>query len=188
MNVDLLMWEKLNKLNEETNKTVINGITFEIGEYSIDLRHDTRIEVDLYKSTYAVATLRLDYADILEDAKFIWEPDGDPTYADFGSQRVLYDDGKGELERVEIAPLEPYDERYFEFSDDYPNGMDIDRAEVLSMLGVTAEQLTKLETDAKEFANDFLKPRVEEYVKDHPEYWPDRDNDDYQDLNPEREE
>ena len=168
--------EEIANLTEAiTTKQEIDGIVVDINEYDLDLRHD---KVTAYM-TMCVSDddqedqevwLRLEYNDVLQNAEFEWEPDGPATYVPYGSQRVLFDDGKGGVESVDIGELEP-DEEVYETIDETVLSVE----DVLNILKIDKEQLTKLEKAARKIANKYLKPIIEEELKDDAYFWPYKD-------------
>ena len=62
----------------------------------------------------------------------------------YGEQSVLYDDGKGGVESVDVGELEP-DEEVYETIDEIV----LSKEDVLNILKIDEEQLTKLEKSSK---------------------------------------
>lgn len=174
--MDWLLWEKLDRLNEEQSKVIVEGITIDVDDTDINVRATTYAYIDLTRDGKTFVTYKLGYTDILENAEFEWEADGAPTYVPYGSQSVLFDDGKGGVESVNVGILEP-DEEAYQLDEN-----DVARATVLQVLGLTEEQLIKIEASATKLAGTYLKNYVEEYLVDEPEYWPDRESEDDRDL------
>lgn len=180
--MDWLLWEKLDRLNEEQSKVIVDGITIDVVDTDINVRATTYVYIDLTRDGKIFVSYRLGHTDILDNAEFEWEPDGEPTYVPYGEQDVLYDTGEGGVESVNVGTLEP-DEEVYQLDEN-----DVDRATVLQVLGLTEEQLNKIEAIATKLAGTYLKKYVEEYLVDEPMYWPDRkseDDRDWSDWEPE---
>lgn len=176
--------EEIANLTEAiTTKQEIDGIVVDINEYDLDLRDDKiTAYMNMWISDDQEVWLRFEYNDVLENAEFDWEADGQPTYVPQGEQSVLYDDGKGGVESVDVGELEP-DEEFYETLDETV----LSREEVLNILKIDEEQLTKLEKAARKIASKYLKPIIEEELKDDSDFWPDEDDydprDDYDPFN-----
>lgn len=176
--------EEIASLTEAVvTKQEIDGIVVDINDYDLDLRNDKiTAYMNMWVSDDQEVWLRFVYNDVLENAEFEWEADGQPTYVPYGEQSVLLDDGKGDVESVDIGELEP-DEEFYETLDEVV----LSKEDVLNILKIDEEQLTKLEKAARKIASKYLKPIIEEHVKDDASFWPDKDDydprDDYDPFN-----
>ena len=149
------------------------GVTVQMLDYDYDLKKD---------KYYAFAALSrkdrpdehiwivLNYSNYRENATYEWEEDGESTYAPYGDQEVLYDDGKGTVEQVTISEMQP-DSLQYELQDDTV----IRRDDAMEILEVTDEEMKKIEALAEKLGDKYLRPIVEELLKDHDEYYPSRD-------------
>lgn len=156
----------------KTSDTVV-GVTVSMIGYDYDLRKD---------KGYAYATLSrkdrsdepiwiiLNYSELRDNAVYEWGEDGESTYVPYGEQSVLLDDGKGTVEQVTISEIEP-DDFYYELQDETV----IRRDDAMEILEVTDEEMKKIEALAGKLGDKYLRPIVEELLKDHDEYYPSRD-------------
>ena len=176
--------EEIANLTEAiTTKQEIDGVFVDINDYDIDFRRDKiTAYMNMWVSDDQEVWLRFEYNNVLENAEFGWEADGPATYVPQGEQRVLFDDGKGSVEWVDVGELEP-DKEVYEALDETV----LSKEDVLNILKIDEEQLTKLEKAARKIASRYLKPIIEEHVKDDPDFWPDKDDydprDDYDPFN-----
>lgn len=171
----------LNKINDASEKTKQDGQTFEIGEakvervdWEIDLR-DGRAWVS-YSITFAGATSDYSENDLWvnaytdfdrNDFDFEYEPDGAATYVPYGEQSVMYDDGKGSLDKVTAPDLDitAQFENY--------NGEKLDTETVIKNFKLTEEQAVEILKETASHANSFLRNEIEDTFINNPDYWPD---------------
>ncbi len=96
-----------------------------------------------------------------------WEPDSDPTYVDYGSQSVLYDDGKGGVESVDASSaVERTGENIFLTED----GEEIDQVKSCEILGCTEEELKEIISVAEGMAEAEIIRYAQNHYSD-PDYW-----------------
>ena len=103
---------------------------------------------------------------------FVWEPDGEATYVDYGSQSVLYDDGSGSPDYVEVTDVVEVSDYSFEDADTNKLSWD----QVLDILGCSKEDLLDLVQEAKPIATKIAEADLEEYYSDY-DNWPDKEVD-----------
>ena len=78
-----------------------------------------------------------------DEFNFKWEADGEPTYVDYGSQSVMYDNGSGGPESVEVY-AEIFDSRFIDLEDCIDDKEDLTEEQVLQILGLSKEELDSL--------------------------------------------
>ena len=104
--------------------------------------------------------------------EFEWEPDGEPTYVPYGNTSVMYDDGRGGLESVEVyADCDDY--HFIELETNMDEGTDLTREQVLQILGCSEEELRRLIKEIEEKVVDHTKDLLVDYYSD-PDHWPDK--------------
>jgi hypothetical protein len=106
----------------------------------------------------------------LDQVEVIWEPDGEPTYVDYGSQSVLYDDGKGGIESivardavdVELISIVNNEDKQYT------------KEEALQFLKCTRNDLDDaINTAYSAVLDDYILYIESNYEPEYPEYEPD---------------
>lgn len=113
-----------------------------------------------------------------DNIEFEWEPDGEPTYVDYGSQSVLYDSGEGGLESVNASGVVDCED--FKFVDADDEEVELSREAVVKMLGCSEAELDAVIVELTKLVCYNVEVDLEEYFMenqpDKPEYEPDYDD------------
>ena len=166
---------------------IINKDYYDIDAYSV------RVDVTSKKQPDTVAHIELIY-EIDADNLRVEISKGDPTYVDYGSTSVLYDDGT-ELEAIDASDEvvnfydflicdEDWDPMYIEETWD-KQLYDSVRSETAELLGGTVEELKEAIYKINEEVIKLVIKDIEEYYRDNYDRIPDkvfeRDEPDYDD-------
>lgn len=105
---------------------------------------------------------------------FFWEPDGEATFVDYGSQSVMYDSGEGGPDHIELDNFEVgcEDWTYIDY-DDYNYETKLTREQVLDKLGCSDSDLSEIVNEVQPLIFEAIKAEVERYYEDHSN-WPDK--------------
>ena len=113
-----------------------------------------------------------------DNIEFDWEADGEPTYVDYGSQSVLYDNGEGGLESVNASGVVDCED--FKFVDADDEEVELSRELVVEMLGCSEADLDEIIAELTKLVCYNVEVDLEEYFIDNqpekPEYEPDYDD------------
>lgn len=160
-----------------------SGLSFEYVDSNLDMIADKCIiygaiyktieKMNLEKDINVIFEVRWDSANI----EFNWESDGAATYVPYGEQSVLYDDGKGGLDSVDvsgIADIYSYDYKY--------NDKIITEEQAIELLGCSQEDFNEAVTELCKIVPLITENLIEDYYDD-PWNWPEREDDepDYDD-------
>ena len=164
---------------QNANKVVVNGLVFEVSDIDVDLREEDAVvacniskvdnngaETDLriwaiYKATYDS-----------DNFDYIWEEDGDATYAPWGEQSVMYDDGSGSLDRVKDIEAN-LDFEFEEFEDYDGKAIMLDNA--LAAIGLDKAAFDEASKQVIEsILTKAVAEDIEESILNNSDYWPER--------------
>lgn len=105
---------------------------------------------------------------------FFWEPDGQPTFVDYGSQSVLYDSGEGGPDHIELDNFVVFCDDWKYVDDDEDLETELTDEQVAKMLECSETDLLEIIEEVKPLLNEAIKAEVERYYEDHSN-WPDKD-------------
>lgn len=108
-----------------------------------------------------------------ESIDFFWEPDGEATFVDYGSQSVMYDSGEGGPDHIELDNFEVGCEDW-KYVDDEDLETELTGEQVAKMLECSETDLLEIIEEVKPLLNEAIKAEVERYYEDHSN-WPDKD-------------
>lgn len=175
----------MNKLDYRKINQHKSGLKFIISDVDLYVSDEAgTIIVDVYreaepKNIYASILFEVNWDNDTID--FIWEPDGEATYVDYGSQSVMYDSGEGGPDYIELDNLSIGCENWSYINyEDYET--EITREQVIEMLGCSDSDLLEIVDEVKPLIFEAVKAEIEKYYEDYsnwpdkPEYEPDYDD------------